>query len=211
MQSTMSHVLHGPRKGQARTFVLIEWLNKTPNQDAQARVVEIIDIVREIDQFGAKDLPRVRLGRWSRLRPTRAQAENLARLTSLTERLRNIFNRYKFSPGLQQSTGGKSVVVWRPSIKAGRLDIIVSSLGDTVRVTEGDAVLRLLRLIEEGYFGRIRKCSFCPKWLFARFKHQQYCGQKCQITAYKTTPEWRTRRRKYIKELRNLKRSGKVR
>ena len=41
-------------------------------------------------------------------------------------------------------------------MRAGALDIVVSPEGDTVRVTEGDAVLSLFRFMEAGYFQRLR-------------------------------------------------------
>ena len=206
-----SHVLRGYRKGESRAFLVVEWLNKTSGERAKARVVELIELFWEIDHFKTRDLPRVRLGSWSKSRPTKKQVENAVRLGVLSSKLRSKLKRYKFSPYRQSQNGGGWILGWRHPMRAGALDIVVSPEGDTVRVTEGDAVLSLFRFMEAGYFQRLRKCDFCSNWFFARFGHQHYCQKRCQMVAYKTTEPWRMKRRKYMREYRELKASGKVR
>jgi hypothetical protein len=206
-----SHVLPRSKKSEAYASILVEWLNNTASEHARSRVVEIVETFGNSVQFGWRDLAPVSLGRWSKLRPTKVQAENTARLAVLSRRLDAALRRYRFSPQRRAKASGGWGFGWKHSISAGALDIVLSGEGDTLRVTEGDAVLRLLRIIEEGHFHRLRKCHYCSKWLFARFKHQRYCGKKCQMTAYKSTQEWKTKRRKYMRDYLKLKASGKVR
>jgi hypothetical protein len=67
---------------------------------------------------------------------------------------------------------------------------------------EGDLLLHLVRLSETNLLDRVRRCSKCRIWFFARFRHQRYCTTRCQQSAYKTSEEWKDRRRKYMREYR---------
>lgn len=61
----------------------------------------------------------------------------------------------------------------------------------------GFAALGLLSLANMGLVTRIRPCKHCLRWFFARFKHQQFCGDReteCQWSHYHT-PEWRKKHR----------------
>src|SRR5439155_18678252 len=132
----------------------------------------------------AAEFPRVRLFPQSKLRATTAQLANVRRFMAVRRKLKGQLERYWFRPEQERTVHGSWIVLWKHLNKAGGIRIIVSQQGDEVPVNEGDAVLSLFRLGEEGYFDRIRQCRLCSKWLFARFKHQGYCSTKCQLRSY---------------------------
>jgi hypothetical protein len=67
-----------------------------------------------------------------------------------------------------------------------------------------------IELIKQGVILRIRRCQECSKWYFARFNHQQFCGDLCRGKHHAHTETFRENRRKYMREYYQLKKSGKV-
>ncbi len=67
----------------------------------------------------------------------------------------------------------------------------------------------LMQLCEADYFDRIRNCKKCTIWFFARFRHQLFCSQKCQIDHYRRTDKFKAHHRDYTRTLRRRKRQGK--
>lgn len=65
---------------------------------------------------------------------------------------------------------------------------------------EGEAVLTILRLNQEGISDRVRKCPSCGTWFFARFRHQQFCKTKCQQKSYRTSEGWKAHRRDWARK-----------
>ena len=58
-----------------------------------------------------------------------------------------------------------------------------------------EMIFRIVRLGERGLLGRVRRCTRCEKWFYAKFNHQRFCGKKCQLQHYQTSEEWKARRR----------------
>ena len=58
-----------------------------------------------------------------------------------------------------------------------------------------EMIFGMVRLGERGLLGRVRKCTRCEKWFYAKFNHQRFCGKKCQLQHYQTSEEWKRRRR----------------
>lgn len=71
------------------------------------------------------------------------------------------------------------------------------------------AVHLLMQLCEAGYFSRIRNCKKCTAWFFAKYRHQVFCSQKCQIAHYRRTDKFKAHHRDYTRTLRRRKRQGK--
>ena len=63
---------------------------------------------------------------------------------------------------------------------------------------EGIALQLILDFARAGYLNRLRRCSHCQKWLYAKFRHQAFCSTKCQQTYYTNSDEWRRKRREYM-------------
>lgn len=75
------------------------------------------------------------------------------------------------------------------------------------------ALFKLLQLAEQGLLDRLRQCAkpACGRWFFARFRHQRFHSTKCQLDVFRSAPEWKQKRRDYMKRLRHEERQEKLR
>jgi hypothetical protein len=69
-----------------------------------------------------------------------------------------------------------------------------------LRLTPSEAVEVILRLTEIGCLTRLKRCSHCRKWLYARFRHQEFCSVACQQKGYTQSEQWKARRREYMRD-----------
>jgi hypothetical protein len=63
-----------------------------------------------------------------------------------------------------------------------------------------EMIFKIVRLGERGLLGRVRECTRCEKWFYAKFNHQRFCSKKCQLQHYQTSEEWKARRRERYRE-----------
>lgn len=47
---------------------------------------------------------------------------------------------------------------------------------------------------------RFRRCAACSRWIFAVTDHQRFCGERCRKHYAAQSPEFKTKRRIYMKE-----------
>jgi hypothetical protein len=75
------------------------------------------------------------------------------------------------------------------------------------------AVFRLFTLAERGLLHRVRRCAWneCRNWFFARFDNQVFCATKCQQDFNHAKPEWKEKRRTYMKQHRHNKKIREAR
>lgn len=71
--------------------------------------------------------------------------------------------------------------------------------GGVVQLDDGRALQLILDLAKAGYLNRLRRCSHCRSWLYAKFRHQNFCSTKCQQKHYTQSEEWKDHRRKYMR------------
>jgi hypothetical protein len=70
------------------------------------------------------------------------------------------------------------------------------------------AVHWLLRFLDEHDFysnshsglARFRRCAACSRWIFAVTDHQRFCGEECRKRNAAESPEFKKKRRIYMKE-----------
>jgi len=121
----------------------------------------------------------------------------------LVDETQNSINRelagLRFSPWVYCPFGKFWKVSWLLDGKAPKLPL---SRKGVAQLDEGSALQFILDLARAGQLGRVRQCSCCGKWLYAKFRHQNYCSTKCQQDDYRNSDEWRTRRRLYMREYR---------
>jgi len=91
----------------------------------------------------------------------------------------------------------------------GRLDIDWMR-GRSLASRPADATWPMLQLVRQGYLNRVRSCQGCRTWFYARFGHQTFCGTVCQQKFYRSSPEWMAHRREWMRNYRQLTKSGKV-
>jgi len=80
-----------------------------------------------------------------------------------------------------------------------------------LRLGPSEAMELILRLTDIGELSRLRRCSQCEQWLYARFRHQNFCSMKCQQKHYTQTDEWKARRRAYMRDYYRKNFSGRTR
>ena len=91
------------------------------------------------------------------------------------------------------------------------LRLLSPPLGDGFRLEwqriEGDdlelqAVLRAVRLTQEGQIASLKECANpdCKLWLFARFEHQRFCSESCKEYFHRFNEADKKRRRDWARE-----------
>jgi len=228
MPNTKRHMFEGRNRsfyGEQMAQLLICWLNSTRGTVRNRRITALIGLMREFLDFAEKH----KKPRWSeselkelglkhniediglpwdgRLIFGDNQFPNAGfalPLNSLGAKLRKAFLRYSVSPELFMVRGGRFLFAWRSANQEKRDRIYAyGDVNDCNLFGEADAVCRIIEMSHDGYFDRLKLCR-CDKWFFAKFSHQRFCSVKCQQSEYRSDPEFRERRRRYFKELRQL-------
>jgi predicted RNA-binding Zn ribbon-like protein len=103
-------------------------------------------------------------------------------------------SRLTLTPELATSSGDYWTVDWRPRI------------GRHKNPAQAEALYRALQLASRGLLSRVRKCERpgCGVWFFARFTHARFHNARCQQQVFRSDPDWKRKRREYMKELRQL-------
>lgn len=50
----------------------------------------------------------------------------------------------------------------------------------------------------DGLLDRIRQCLTCGKWIYARFQRERFCSGPCREKAFRSSPEGKEKRKKYM-------------
>ena len=98
--------------------------------------------------------------------------------------------RLAVAPQIVEATAIRWTLDWRP---VGRM-----------KRDRALAFFKLLQLAEQGLLGRVRQCAKpgCKKWFFAVREHQRFDSTECQVEDFRSSPEWRAKRRDYMRRLR---------
>jgi hypothetical protein len=111
--------------------------------------------------------------------------------------------QYRFVPYARPVPGRLWAVDWGVSRKGRK------RLEKLAGLPEGMVIRLIVDLGRAGYLNRLRRCSRCKKWLYAKFRHQRYCSTNCQQKDYAHSEEWRGKRRAYMRNYRQMMSSGK--
>lgn len=101
-----------------------------------------------------------------------------------------------FRPGVYRLklNRSQSVVEWDPvSTRMGRAESL--------------AMRELLDLAAAGMLDRMRRCdnAECGRWFYRRFSTQRFHKSSCAQETFRQDPEWKAKRREYMKDLRQRK------
>lgn len=191
---------------------LIRYLNDGEESEDHKRVLTILKLMLEV---GNIDQPvwderfegPMRVSRHGRyvLNPALkkiapAKYDSQFRIDQKEESINREFARYRFSPRINCWSNKCWNVTWLIRAKEPRKAVIHSGL---MRLDDGTVLQLMLDLARAGYLGRLRRCAYCEKWLYAKFRHQDYCSTKCQQEHYRKSEEWRSKRRIYMRDYRN--------
>ena len=116
-----------------------------------------------------------------------------------THKINETLRGYLFVPRVWSTGQRPWGVMWdiRPNnprklkMKDGRLEL-----------NDGMALRLILDFAKAGILNRLRRCMHCGNWLYAKFRHQDFCSTKCQQKHYSTSSEWRAKRRDYMRRYR---------
>lgn len=83
--------------------------------------------------------------------------------------------------------------------------------GTKYEMGEVQALEMILNLARAAHLNRLRTCTRCERWLYAKFRHQTFCSTKCQQMQYTRTEEFRAKRRLYMRRYYQENLSGRPR
>jgi len=176
---------------------LIEFLNQTKTSRGK-KIVTILEKMLELEQMTKPikpEEPMIAAVEWQRTDPAKYQVhwEIEKRRVILGREL----SRYRFIPHAEVAMGGGGqgpsqwAVWWQGDLR--------SKWEKHLRMRANEALEVILKLTQVGDLTRLRRCTNCEKWLFARFRHQTFCSTKCQQKSYTQSETWRAHRRTYMR------------
>lgn len=191
---------------------LIHYLDKAQSEGADRTILELLEQMLELDLMDRPGWGETAEERQvpimtgsglnpalKKISPQKYQQESL--VTEKTNHINRELRKYRFLPRIWSIGAFKSwTVLWdvlpNRATKA-RLRKGLYELND------GMALRMILDFARAGCLTRLRRCLRCHKWLYARFRHQDFCSTKCQQKHYATSPEWKAKRRDYMRRYRN--------
>jgi hypothetical protein len=216
MASTTSHVLHsflGEEDGKA----LAEWLNQKSSGVARRQVTGLINDFRELRRL----MPHEKsFFDFETAVKSATSHKGMLRTPVFSLADKDLTPSVEFRRKLRAIDAQLSRHKMRPRIVLGHAKVLNTSMPRTRTAYEWEwyygrnpatkAVHQLMKLEEQGLLERVRQCVCCGRWLFARFIHQRFCGQPCQLKAYKSSEDWKEHRRKWLKQHRAEARRGSL-
>jgi len=190
---------------------LIRYLNYAENDETDKEVLVLLEEMLELEKMERPlwgetkketEVPMMvtRAGRTvpnptlAKIAPEKYKQE-LA-ITEKTHRINATLHKYLFLPRIWSTGQRPWVVMWdvrpntpkRTELRAGMLEL-----------NDGMALRLILDFAKAGYLNRLRRCLHCKKWLYAKFRHQDFCCTNCQQKHYAKSPEWKAKRRDYMR------------
>jgi hypothetical protein len=174
---------------------LIKFLNETRSERGRS-IVRVLEQMLEIEEM-AKPIAGMVLPVISLKKEDPAKFKLLCQIDVKVALLRRELGKFKFVPRAAVATGGNGgasewVTWW------GRADYNEKS-EPTLRMRPSEALELILRLTQINCLSRLRHCTHCGKWLYAKFRHQSFCSLACQQKSYTQSDQWKAHRREYMR------------
>jgi ribosomal protein S27AE len=211
-----SHWLRRKRVKSRRTFAgadlakrLVKWLDANEGSEASARIVDLLGdfqtVAKLMRPMGmVNDVP-VERGRF--IMRGRLLSPGGQTCIALAGTLNRKLARYAVYP---QFAYGMVEQHWLFLWKSAKRKYGYVRPVDPSRLSEAEAALRVVDLAREGYVTRVRQCPCGKGWFFAKFRHQVFCGLKCQQQYFRTSEQFKAKRRVYMRKYRELVQSTNV-
>lgn len=193
---------------------LVRYLNDAQNHEADRSVLELLEQMLELDKMDrplwgeTKEESQVpimvtKAGRTvpnpvlKKIAPEKYRQE-LA-ITEKTYEINEKLRRYRFLPRAWSTGQRPWLVIWEVLPNTGKKAKLYDGL---LELNDGMALRMILDFARAGSLNRLRRCLHCRKWLYAKFRHQDYCSTKCQQKHYAKSLEWKAKRRDYMRRYR---------
>jgi hypothetical protein len=190
---------------------LVQYLDEASTHQGAKTVLEILEAMLELDKIEESvwteriDGPMMvmRGGRgvpnplFKRIAPDkyRTQLEIDKRESEINRKLAE----YRFLPSIFRLPDRQWSVTWQIAPRGPEK---VKVHNGVMQMNDGIALQTILDIFRAGYVGRIRRCTHCGRWFFAKVGHQTFCSMKCQQKLYAQSEEWKKKRRNYMREYR---------
>jgi hypothetical protein len=174
---------------------LIQFLNETKTQKGK-RIVLILEQLLEIESM-TKPIQGIVLPALSLKRTDPKKFRLLMEIDRKRAFLERALAEYRFIPCAEVVVGGNGGASewsawWRADHREKR--------EEHLRLMNSGVLELILKLTQIGYLTRLRRCTQCQKWLYAKYRHQNFCSTKCQQKNYTQSPEWKAYRRRYMRD-----------
>jgi len=177
---------------------LIKFLNQTRTLRGK-RIVVILEKMLELEEMTrpiAPEEPMIAALEWKRTDPQKFKIHwEIEKRRAILQRE---LSRYRFTPHAEVIVGGggRGPSQWMAWWKGDSGTRPEKQLG----IVASEALEMILKLTQLGDLTRLRRCTHCHEWLFARFRHQDFCSTLCQQKSYTQTPKWKEHRRRYMRD-----------
>ena len=187
---------------------LVQYLNEAEAERESKRIIRILEEMLELEKIEPPvwsesiDGPMmVMKGGMSVPNPLfRKVAPEKYKLQLEIEKRISVLNRelarHRFLPFAFPHWGGRWLLIWQIQSRARKK---VRLHRGVMELDDGRALQMILDLARAGYLNRLRRCSHCRRWLYAKFRHQHFCSTKCQQKHYTQSEEWKAHRREYMR------------
>jgi hypothetical protein len=133
------------------------------------------------------------------LQPTK-KSEKAVDVARKKDLLDDELSKYQFVPDLSPRPAGGWTIEWQ---------ILIRGKAKSQSI-DNSALQMILRFATGGQLNRLRKCSLCSHWMYAKFRHQMFCSTKCQQRHYAQSEKWKLYRSKYMREYRGKRHDQRV-
>jgi len=189
---------------------LIKFLNQTKTSPGK-RIVMILEKMLELEKMAKQVSPEEQFVvaplEWGRHRKKYRLHWEIVKRNAI---LQTELSEYRVTPHAAVVIGGggsKGPSVWATYWK----DDSGLKSKEPLRMTATQALEWILKIAQDGGLTRLRRCAHCQKWLFARFRHQNFCSTECQQKNYTQSDAWKAHRRAYMRHYYQKNFSGKPR
>lgn len=175
------------------TYVFSEWINGHRNSQQGRFLLRLIRNLKSASQFKR------------RLHPTGDSLSRTDRvkLCELTAKINQQLRTLQVFPQFLVSTSGW-IGTWLPTDEG----ILGTQFGrhrdrSSERLNYTNAAISIVNVARENRLDRIRECQLCGDLFYASRSSQRFCKTSCQQRAFRSTPEFKSRRNKYMRTYRD--------
>lgn len=173
---------------------LVKFLNAT-HTERGLEIQRILHQMLEIEGM-AKSIKGIVWPDMSLRKTDPAKFKLLCEIDDKVALLQRELSKFRFAPRAEVAVGGDGGAsewsTWWGSLN--------EKSDERLRMRPSQAIEMILRLTQIGYLTRLKRCANCGKWLYAKFRHQEFCSVACQQKKFTQTDQWKAHRRVYMRE-----------